>query len=194
MDGSRFYFDLGSPLSYVVAERINGLFAEAEIGVPEWKPVLAAGLDGDTAAPEEIKAAAERAASAAGLPPIRWPGNWPFDSTDAMVAATFAKQIGRTVAFSLAAFRQAFAGGQNLGSLDGILIAGAACELHPRALGGAIERESIKEALASETEAARSGGIRHLPAIETGGRVIHGYDKIITTLTAAAAANTVENQ
>jgi 2-hydroxychromene-2-carboxylate isomerase len=193
VNGSRFYFDLGSPLSYVVAERINGLFAEAEIGVPEWKPVLAAGLDCDAAAPEETKAAAERAASAAGLPPIRWPGSWPFDSTDAMVAATFAKQIGRTVAFSLAAFRQAFAGGQDLGSLDGILIAGAACELHPRALSGAIERESIREALANETEAARSGGIRQLPAIETGGRVIHGYDEIIATLT-TAAANTVENQ
>ena len=31
-----------------------------------------------------------------------------------MRAATYAKQIGRTVAFALAAFRQAFAGGRAL--------------------------------------------------------------------------------
>ena len=49
-------------------------------------------------------------------------------------AATYAKQIGRGVAFSLAAFRQAFAGGRDLGERDNVLIAAAACEMHPRAL------------------------------------------------------------
>ena len=51
-----------------------------------------------------------------------------------MRAATYAKQIGRTVAFSLAAFRQAYAGGRSLGDPDNVLIAAAACEMHPRAV------------------------------------------------------------
>ncbi len=51
-----------------------------------------------------------------------------------MLAATYAKRIGRAVAFSLAAFRQAFAGGRDLADQDTILIAGAACEMHPTAL------------------------------------------------------------
>ena len=51
-----------------------------------------------------------------------------------MRAATFAKQTGRTVSFSLAAFRQAFAAGRDLTEPDNVLIAAAACELHPRAL------------------------------------------------------------
>ena len=52
----------------------------------------------------------------------------------AMRAATFAKQTGRAVSFSLAAFRQAFAAGRDLTDVDNVTIAGAACELHPRAL------------------------------------------------------------
>ena len=51
-----------------------------------------------------------------------------------MLAATYAKQVGRTVAFSLAAFRQAFAGGRDLGDTDTVLIAAAACEMHPAAV------------------------------------------------------------
>ena len=48
-----------------------------------------------------------------------------------MLAATYAKQFGRAVAFSLAAFRQAFAGGRDLGDEITVLIAAAACEMHP---------------------------------------------------------------
>ena len=39
---------------------------------------------------------------------------FPFDSSLAMRAATYAKSIGRTVPFAQAAFRQAFAGGRSL--------------------------------------------------------------------------------
>ena len=50
-----------------------------------------------------------------------------------MRAATYAKEIGRAVAFSLAAFRQAFAAGRDLTEPDNVLLAAAAAELHPRA-------------------------------------------------------------
>ena len=56
-----------------------------------------------------------------------------------MRAATFAQKSGRAVAFSLAAFRQAFAGGRDLAETDNVLIAAAACELHPNAVLKAIE-------------------------------------------------------
>ena len=59
-----------------------------------------------------------------------------------MRAATYAKQIGRTVAFALAAFRQAFAGGRALDA-DNVLIAAAACEMHPAAVLKAIELRSV---------------------------------------------------
>ena len=51
-----------------------------------------------------------------------------------MRVATFAKEIGRAVSFSLAAFRQAFAAGRDLTDPDNVLIAAAASEMHPRAI------------------------------------------------------------
>ena len=86
-----------------------------------------------TDAREEGIAEVERRAAEHGLMPIRWPDPWPANSLYAMRAAAFAQQIGRTVAFSLAAFRQAFAGGRDLSEVDNVVIAAAACELHPKA-------------------------------------------------------------
>ena len=119
-----FYYDLGSPASYLVAEQVNTALPI----VPEWEPVLAPSLE--TVDRELI----EREAEALALMPIRWPRNWPPDTGEAMLVATYAKRIGRGVAFSLAAFRQAFAAGRDLGDRDTLLIAAAACEMHPTAV------------------------------------------------------------
>ena len=45
---------------------------------------------------------------------MRWPDPFPGDVGWATLAATYAKWIGRGVAFSLAALRQAFAAGRDL--------------------------------------------------------------------------------
>ena len=96
----------------------------------------------------------EAATTRHGLPEPRWPDPFPFDSRTAMLAATFAKLSGRAVAFSLAAMRQAFAAGRDLGETDNVLLAAAACELHPRALLKGLELRSVHEALEEATAAA----------------------------------------
>jgi 2-hydroxychromene-2-carboxylate isomerase len=95
-----------------------------------------------------------------------------------MLAATYAKHVGRAVAFSLAAFRQAFAGGQDLGSEDTVLIAAAACEMHPAALLKGIGLRSVTQGLVAATERARSAGVATLPAILAGDEVFSGHDAI----------------
>ena len=115
--------------------------------VPEWVPVLAGEAPVD-------RAAVERRAAELGLPAVRWPEPFPFDSRTAMLAATFAKRSGRAVAFSLAAMRQAFAAGRDLSQTDNVLIAAAACELHPRALLKGIELRAVREELEAASEAA----------------------------------------
>ena len=60
-----------------------------------------------------------------------------------MRVATYAKQIGRTVAFALAAYRQAFAGGRSLAEPDNVVIAAAACEMHPAAVLKAAELRGV---------------------------------------------------
>jgi len=152
-----FYYDLGSPECYLMAERI----AAGELSTTtEWEPVHLGALQ-----PQPDRAAIERLAANQGLQEFRWPERWPMDTRRAMLAATYAKRIGRVVAFSLAAFRQAFAGGRDLGDPDTLLIVGAACEIHPTALLRALDTRSVSEALEQATSRARAAGIEALPAV-----------------------------
>jgi len=200
-----FYFDLANPEAYLVAERIISLLPAAE-----WIPIAASRLPGaDTLEGfrcetdrEAFFDRIERSAARRGLQPLRWPDPFPCDSAFAMRAATYARHIGRAVAFSLAAFRQAFAAGRDLGAPESVLIAGAACEMHPRAILKAASMQSIASALAGATELAQERGVRDVPALwlpdgyhgdgEPGsddrrGRVFHGEDALDGVARALAA-------
>jgi 2-hydroxychromene-2-carboxylate isomerase len=189
-----FYFDLGSPYAYLTAERISGLFTEAGLEQPEWQPVLLGGLfrrfgrDSWSKGPGRAEGIAEieRRAAAYGLPPLAWPDPWPGNTLFAMRAATFAKQTGRTVSFALAAFRQAFAAGRDLTEPDNVLIAAAACELHPNALLKAVETEHVKGALLEATERAGDLGVTGVPSLVVGERVFWGDDKVEEAVSAAS--------
>jgi 2-hydroxychromene-2-carboxylate isomerase len=188
-----FYFDLGSPYAYLAAERVSGLFTEAGLEQPEWQPILLGGLfqrfgrDSWANGPgrAEGMAEVERRTSAYGLPPISWPDPWPANTLTAMRVATFAKQTGRTVSFSLAAFRQAFAAGRDLSDPDNVIIAGAACELHPKALLKAVQTEIVKGALREATDAAAERGVEGVPALVVGEQVFWGDDRLEEGLEAA---------
>jgi 2-hydroxychromene-2-carboxylate isomerase len=159
---ARFYYDFASPEAYLAAEQVNSAFGE----VPEWVPV-ALGPPAFRCA-EEIAAYredVERRARTAGLQAMRWPDPFPSDTEWALLAATYSKQIGRVVAFSLAAFRQAYAGGRDLAERDNVLIAAAACEMHPVAVIKGAELRSTRARLERATEAARAAGVRSVPAL-----------------------------
>src|SRR3954464_13256290 len=148
MGHTTFLYDVGSPWCWLAGERAAHVLGV----VPVWQPVLASGLAGSDRPVD--RSAVEAAAAAQGLPPPRWPEPWPFDSELAMLAATLAKQAGRAVAFSLAAMRQAFAGARDLSVADNVLIAAAACELHPRAVLKGVEMASVRDALDEATAGA----------------------------------------
>jgi len=158
LDQPVFYYDLGVPECYLAAE--SAVHVQP---VPEFEPVLAAELG--LAAAEPDRESIERRAAELGIQPLRWPPSWPPDTRTAMLAATYAKRIGRVVAFSLAAFRQAFAAGRDLGDVDTIMLAGAASEMHPAALLKGIELRSTVDALAEATDRARRDGVAALPAV-----------------------------
>jgi 2-hydroxychromene-2-carboxylate isomerase len=189
--GPVFYFDLGSPEAYLAAERILQVMPVAT----EWVPVLARDLpapelyDAFRCADERLIALerVERRAESLGLQRLRWPEPFPFDATLAMHAATYAKQIGRTVAFSLAAFRQAFAGGRPLDVEDNLLIAGSACEMHPAAIQKALRTRGVARALQAATAEAVRRGVRDVPAVWTGERVFHGEQALERAAEAVAA-------
>jgi len=173
-----FFFDLGSPEAYLAAERALQVWP----GV-EWSPVLAAELPGHESweafrccdERDIAVARVERTAVQRGLQPLRWPDPFPFDATLAMHVATYAKQIGRTVPFAQAAFRQAFAGGRALDRPDNVVIAAAACEMHPAAVLKGAELRTVRDGLRQATADAVARGVRDVPAVVTAdGRVFHG--------------------
>ena len=140
-----FFYDVGSPWCWLAAEAVGG--------ASEWVPV-------HMPTPVPDRAAIEKKAAMK----VVWPEPFPFDSRLAMLAATFAKETGRAVAFSLAAFRQAFQAGRDLSQVDNVLIAAAACELHPRAVLKAVESDRVAGALEEATARARSLGVTGVPA------------------------------
>jgi 2-hydroxychromene-2-carboxylate isomerase len=177
-----FFYDLGSPYSWLAAERINSLFPEP----PVWRPILLGGLFkalgreswATTDARAEGIREVERRAGEYGLPPVRWPQPWPGNTLFAMRAATFATEIGKGVSFALAAFRQAFAGGRDLSDPDNVLIAAAACELHPSAVAKAVEQQTVKDALKAATEEALARGVVGVPSVLIGDQVFWGDDRL----------------
>jgi 2-hydroxychromene-2-carboxylate isomerase len=163
-----FYFDLASPLAYLAAERVLHELP----GPAEWRPILMRKQQGVP------RAEVERRARGLQLQPVRWPEPFPFDSTLAMRAATYAASIGRTVPFAQAAFRQAFAGGHSLESEDYVLIAAAACEMHPTAVLRGAAMRSTAERLAASTAEAAQAGVAEVPAIVAGERVFVGEEAL----------------
>lgn len=177
-----FYYDLGDPGCYLIAERI---MSELPV-VPEWEPVHGAALGYIPRRPDA--ASLERAIAAYGLMPLRLPPAWPPDSELAMRVATYAKGGGRAVAFSLAAFRQVFAGGRDLGEEGTVLIAAAACEMHPTAVLKGVGLRSVHASLARAAERARGAGVSQLPAIQVGAEVYAGAGALERATGALAAA------
>lgn len=200
MDQPVFYYDLTDPVSYLAAERIHAVLDV----VAEWEPVLGSELRAEPAAVE--REWLERRADELGLLPVRLPifisaaghgdgppGGIPAAGRTAALAATYAKQIGRVVGFSLAAFRQAFAGGHDLGEDSTVLLAGAASEIHPRALLQAISRPSVGEALERACDRARTAGVVALPAIEVAGSLLSGDDAVEQAAALVSVAESVRD-
>ena len=187
-----FYFDLGSPYAYLTAERLQRVLPVA----PVWQPILLGGIwqetGGSSWATTDRRDAGiaeiERRAGEYGLMPLRWPEGWPNNTLQAMRVATFAQSIGRTVAFSLAAFRQAFAGGKDLSDVDNVLIAAAACELHPNAILKALDSRSVKDKLRENTKEAYERGVRGVPTTAVGDQLFYGDDRLEDAASALRAA------
>lgn len=200
MDRATFYYDFSSPYSYLAAERISGVFAEAGREQPEWQPIsyghviqaigkVPWSLQPDGPNPADLEEIKRRAAER-GLPEVRYPESWPRDnySLNPIRAAIYAKESGRVVSFSLAAFRQVFAAGRDMSEVDNVLLAAAACELHPNAVLKGIETKSVKEELKRATDEAIELGVTGIPTVSVGGQLFWGDDHLEEAAQAAFAA------
>lgn len=190
-DQAVFYYDFNSPYAWLAAERVNHVMPTP----PVWRPIsFSHVLKHNQRLPWSLTdereagiAEIERRAEARGLPKIRWADGWPADTVPmaGLRTATFAAEIGKSVSFSLAAFRQTFLAGRPMNELDNVLIAGAACELHPNAIKAALERDTIKQKLTDATNEAIERGVEGVPTVALGDELFWGDDKLEAAARAA---------
>jgi 2-hydroxychromene-2-carboxylate isomerase len=189
-DRAIFYYDFNSPYSYLAAERISGLFAEAGLEQPEWQPISFGhllrmtgrrpwSLPPEGPDPDHL-AEIQRRADERGLPKVVYPEGWPIEnySLNPIRAAIYAKESGRVVSFTLACFRQVFAAGRDMSDVDNVLIAAAACELHPNAVTKGIETKSVKDKLRAATDDAIERGVEGIPTVAVGDELFWGDDRL----------------
>lgn len=179
-----FYFDLGSPYAYLVAERI-----ESAISSPvRWQPVLLGGLFklngrsswalGDDRRREVGTSEIERRAQAYGLPAIRWPNPWPSNYLVAMRVATFAFTAGCGREFTLRAFRDAFQRGRDLSVAAHVMDAAEHAGLDRHDADAASADPQIKRALRDATDAAHALGVFGVPTVAIGEELFWGDDRL----------------
>jgi 2-hydroxychromene-2-carboxylate isomerase len=132
----------------------------------------------------------QRRAAERGLPELKWIEGWPKEnySLAPLRAAVYAEQAGRLVSFTLAAYRQQWAGGNSLADPENVLIAAAACELHPNAIKKALETRSVKDRLREYTEEAIERGVEGIPTVAVGNELFWGDDRLEDAVAAASVA------
>jgi len=179
-----FYYDVGSPYAWLVAERLASVLR----GPVRWQPVLLGGLFkltgrsswalGDRDRRAAGMAEVERRARRYGLPAVRWPEPWPGNTLTAMRAAVLAHRAGRGEAYARAAFRLAFLEGRDLTDPGAVLAAATAAGLDPVETRAGLELADVKAELREATQAAHARGVFGVPTVAVGGALLWGDDRL----------------
>jgi 2-hydroxychromene-2-carboxylate isomerase len=175
------FFDLGSPYTYLAAERADRLFERLE-----WLPASADALQAAALTEEGVRSVRDRALLL--RLPFVWPEEPPQAVRGAMRVASLAAQRGCGAAFVLAASRLAFCGGFDIDDPEILAEAAAAAGI------------GLGETLAAAGDAGRDGpiedagrlllaaGAARLPALRVGRMLFCGEGRLLEAAAAARAA------
>ena len=185
-----FFFELGCPLSYLAAERVERLLGEID-----WVPVL--GLAETASSEPDIRrtaaqrmALAEEEAKRMRLPLLA-PEQVAEDATPAdnrklSRAAMFAADCGDGARFALAAARLVFCGGFELDDPEVISEAAAAAGISEAGALAAADDERHDQSLDTTARGLTNRGVLTIPAIRVGTRWFQGLDAVGGAATYAA--------
>ena len=195
-----FYYDFSSPYSYLAAERISGLFAEAGVEQPEWQPISFGHVLKETRPAsrgrcEPRDQSRPTSTRSSGAPPSAacrrsaTPDGWPSETYSLVPvrAAIFAKEAGKVVSFSPGrASASASRPAATSRDVDNVLIAAAACELHPKAVHEGDRDEVGQGAPAAGDGEAIERGVDRIPTVAVGDELFWGDDRLEDAVAAAA--------
>jgi 2-hydroxychromene-2-carboxylate isomerase len=179
-----FLYDFNSPYAYLAANRVDALLGPGVC----WQPIAFAFL---LRAQQRLPwsrderrdagvAECERRAAEYGLPPLRWPPEWPVGSYSLLPlrAALVAEDQGRLREFSLATFAENFVSGRGAREPEAVADAARAAGLDPDEVLARAEDDEVKERLRSTTEAAIAAGVPGVPTVLVDGEAFWGDDRL----------------
>lgn len=185
MDQIEFFYDIGSPYSYLCATQIDGVAAKHGREV-RWRPMLlgavfkATGNDMPARVPAKAKWMLQDLAlwAKAYRVPYAFPPSFPPNTVRAMRACVFASERGKVREMSLALFDGYWARGVDPSSAEGIGQASAAVGLSADEVLAAIDTQPIKDGLRKSTDEAIARGAFGAPAIAVGDHLFWGNDRL----------------
>lgn len=173
------YFDLASPYTYLVAERV-----ERHVRGAVWRPAM---LQQPLVRGDEVVADAQQRAHALRMPMV-WPERFPSRVPSAMRVATYAIEQGCAPGFAIAAGRLAFCGGFDLEDPDIIAEAAAAAGMDVDGALGAARDPRRDHQIEMAGRAVGHAGGEVLPALEHDRHLYCGETHITAWLSQAGGA------
>src|SRR5262245_11006016 len=185
MEAIEFFYDIGSPYSYLCATQIDGVAGKHGREV-RWRPMLLGAVFKATGneMPARVPAKAKWMLSDLVLwarsygVPFSFPPSFPPNTVRAMRACTFAAERGKSRQMSLALFEGYWARGLDPSSAEGLEKAAASVGIDAAELLAAIEAQPIKDAPRKSTDEAIARGVFGAPAIVVGGQLFWGNDRL----------------
>ncbi len=181
-----FFFDYGSPFSYLADTQLKGL-AERTGARVIYRPMLLGGVFKETGNSSPIAIEAKRKYMMADL--SRWakhyglpaPNNphFPINTIRLMRGAVAAERSGVFAAYHRAVFDAFWRDGLNLGDAAVVREVLARADLDAERLAAASEEGAVKDALRVATEAAVARGAFGAPTFFVGDQMLWGNDRLL---------------
>lgn len=185
MESIDFFYDIGSPYSYLCATQIDGVARKHGREV-SWRPMLlgavfkATGNEMPARVPAKAKwmlADLQMWAESYGVP-FAFPASFPPNTVKAMRACVFAAERGKVRELSLALFEGYWAHGIDPSSEDGLRKAAAIAGLDANEVLAGIDTQAVKDALRKSTDEAIARGVFGAPAMLVGEHLFWGNDRL----------------
>lgn len=178
-----FFYDLGSPYSYLAATQLRGI--EERTGArARLHPITLGGLRKavGTTMPSSAQLVymsqdVQLWARRYGVP-MQIPSAFPTKSIQALRACVVAEGQGRQAEAMMALFRAYFAEGNDLAQPEVIAAALQGAGFDAKAVLAATEAQDAKDGLRKNTELALSRGVFGVPAFFVGERLYFGNDRL----------------
>ncbi|HEX4345164.1 MAG TPA: DsbA family protein [Solirubrobacteraceae bacterium] len=167
-----FYFDLGSPYTYLAAERADRMFAGLA-----WVPATCARLRRGASVDDVDRAAVALRAETLGLPLI-WPVGAPPSVVRAMRVASLAAERGAGAAFVLAATRLTFCGSFDIDDPEILVVAASGAGIDTAQMSDAADDAGRDAAIEATGRRLVAAGAGRLPVLQVEQTLFCGEDRV----------------